>query len=86
MRLNPLLLLVVSFLPFPTRLLAESVEHEDAGRVATTFHALALLAASLLLAVLWRYAVYEHLVRPDAGDDEVAVLSKKLTPASRSTS
>lgn len=80
MRLNLLLLLVVSFLPFPTRLLAESVEHEDAGRVAATFYGLALLAASLLLAVLWRYAVYEHLVRPDAGDDEVAVLSKKLTP------
>jgi uncharacterized membrane protein len=37
LRLNLLLLLVVSFLPFPTRLLAETVEDDDAGKVATTF-------------------------------------------------
>lgn len=80
MRLNLLLLLVVCFLPFPTRLLAESVEHENAGKVATTFYGLTLLVATALLASLWRYAVYERLVRPQAGDDEVAVLSKKLTP------
>lgn len=80
MRLNLMVLLVVSFLPFPTRLLAESVGYEDAGTVATTFYGLTLLTANLLLAALWRYAVHEHLVRPDARDEEVAVLSKKLTP------
>lgn len=80
LRLNLLLLLVVAFLPFPTRLLAESVEDEDAGAVAATFYGLTLLAASALLAVLWRYALHAHLVRPEAGADEVAVLSKKLTP------
>ena len=46
LRLNLLLLLVVSFLPFPTRLLAESVEDDDAGKVATTFYGLSLLAAA----------------------------------------
>lgn len=80
MRLNLLLLMVVSFLPFPTKLLAESVEHEDAGKVAATFYGLTLLAATVVMAALWRYAVHEHLVRPDADDADVAVLSKKLTP------
>ena len=80
LRLNLLLLCVVSFLPFPTRLIAQTLEHEDAGKVATTFYGLALLAATGLLAALWRYAVHEQLIRQDAGDDEVAVLSRKLTP------
>ena len=31
--------------------------------------------------VLWRYAVAEHLVRPDADDEEVQVLTKRLTPS-----
>ena len=30
---------------------------------------------------LWRYAVAEHLVRPDADDEEVQVLTKRLTPS-----
>lgn len=79
MRLNLLLLMVVSFLPFPTRLLAESVEHEDAGRIATAFYGLALLVAATVVAVLWRYAVGRGLVRSDA-DEHVALLSRKLTP------
>ena len=80
LRLNLLLLLVVSFLPFPTRLLAESVEDEDAGKVATTFYGLTLLTATVLVSVLWRYAVHERLVHPDASDDEVAGITKKLAP------
>lgn len=80
MRLNLLLLLFVSFLPFPTRLLAESVDHEDAGRVATTIYGLTLLVTAVVLSALWRYAVYERLVRPDTADEEINVLTKKLTP------
>ena len=80
MRLNLLLLLFVSFLPFPTKLLAESVDQEDAGRVATTIYGLTLLVTAVLLSALWRYARTEHLVRPDTADEEVNVLTKKLTP------
>lgn len=79
-RLNLLLLLVVSFLPFPTHLLAEYQGHSDAERVAVTIYGLNLLMASVLVWVLWRYAVAEHLVRPDADDEEVQVLTKRLTP------
>ena len=41
-RLNLLLLLVVSFLPFPTRLLAEYATERDAERVAATVYGINL--------------------------------------------
>lgn len=79
-RLNLLLLMVVSFLPFPTKLLAEYIKEDEAERVAATVYGLNLLLASLLVAVLWRYAVAERLVRPDADDEEIQVLTRRLTP------
>ena len=80
MRLNLLLLLFVSFLPFPTKLLAESVRNEDAGRVATTIYGLTLLVTALVISAVWRYAVYEQLVRPDTTDEDVKLLTRKLSP------
>jgi uncharacterized membrane protein len=81
MRLNLLLLLVVAFLPFPTKLLGEFSGEEDAGRVAATFFGINLLLCFGLVSVLWRYAVKEHLVRPDLADADVQTLTKRLTPA-----
>jgi uncharacterized membrane protein len=51
-RLNLLLLLLVSFLPFPTRLLAEYTEEREAERVAATVYGINLLLALVLLSVL----------------------------------
>ena len=79
-RLNLLLLLVVSFLPFPTRLLAEYITKPRAERVATTVYGLTLLVAVGLLSALWRYALREQLVRPEAEDDELEELTQRLTP------
>jgi TMEM175 potassium channel family protein len=70
LRLNLLLLLFVSFLPFPTRMLSEYVTAGQVERVAVTFYGLTLLIAGVLLSVLWRYALHARLVRPDAGDEE----------------
>jgi TMEM175 potassium channel family protein len=79
-RLNLLLLLFVSFLPFPTRLVAEFIHRDKAERVAVTFYGIVLLLSSVLLQVLWRYAVRAHLVRPDTADEEVELLTERLTP------
>ncbi|KUI25222.1 TMEM175 family protein [Mycobacterium sp. GA-2829] len=79
-RLNLLLLMVVSFLPFPTGLVAEHIHVHDAERVATTVYGLNLLLASSLLNTLWRYAVRERLIRTDAPDAEVTMLSRQLVP------
>jgi uncharacterized membrane protein len=80
LRLNLLLLLFVSFLPFPTRLLAEYINTGRAERVASTFYGLALLLCASLLSVLWRYAWHAHLVRPDVHDAELTLLRSRLTP------
>jgi uncharacterized membrane protein len=80
LRLNLLLLLFVSFLPFPTRLLSDYVHKEEAERVAATFYGLVLLAAASLLSLLWRYARHAELIRPDAKDEEITLLTQRLTP------
>ena len=38
--------MVASFLPFPTRLLAEHIQEDEAERVATTVYGLNLVLAS----------------------------------------
>jgi uncharacterized membrane protein len=79
-RLNLLLLLVVSFLPFPTRLLGEYVGADEPARVAVTIYGLNLFLASALVSVLWRYAVRERLLRSDAADADLKMITKRLTP------
>jgi uncharacterized membrane protein len=79
-RLNLLLLMVVSFLPFPTKLLAEYVGDDRPERVATTIYGLNLLLTAVLLSVIWRYAVSEGLIRSDIADESVKVITRRLTP------
>ena len=80
MRLNLLLLLVVAFLPFPTRLFADFLGEAKPERVAANIYGITLLVAAALLLVLWRYAVHEGLVRPDANDEEIQLLTQRLIP------
>ncbi len=80
LRLNLLLLLFVSFLPFPTKLVAEYLGARHNERVATTIYGITLLVAALLLWVMWRYAVHAGLVRPDVDDVETSELTVRLTP------
>jgi uncharacterized membrane protein len=79
-RLNLLLLLVVSFIPFPTRLLAEYGGDDQSGRVATTIYGLTLFACAVLISVVWRYAIGAGLERPDVAGEELHALTAKLTP------
>lgn len=80
-RLNLLLLLVVSFLPFPTHLLADYIGEPRPERVAATFYGLTLLLNRVLVSVLWSYARRRRLVAPDASDDEVRLLTQRLRPS-----
>jgi uncharacterized membrane protein len=52
---NGLLLLCVTFVPFPTALLAEYLLHAD-GKVAAKLYTATFLAISLAFAALWRHA------------------------------
>jgi uncharacterized membrane protein len=79
-RLNLVLLMVVSFLPFPTKLLAEYIGADRPERVAATIYGLNLLLAAVLLSTLWRYAVHERLIRADLADEAVKLITTRLTP------
>src|SRR5215475_11046837 len=80
LRLNLLLMLFVSLLPFPTRLLSRYVTIDRAERVAVTVYGLTLLVTGTVLYVLWRYALRARLIRPDTRDEEVTLLTHRLTP------
>jgi uncharacterized membrane protein len=61
LRLNLLLLLVVAFLPFPTRLVAESLDDIHGEVVYVTMYGLTLLAIRVFGFLLDEYARREHL-------------------------
>jgi uncharacterized membrane protein len=82
MRLNLLLLMAVSFLPFPTRLLAEAIDDTDAERAAVIFYGATLLVISLLLAAIWgAVASRRELLRPDVTDEEVNEILGRTAPS-----
>jgi TMEM175 potassium channel family protein len=55
-RLNLLVLLLASFLPFPTRLASEFIGDRDPERIAVVFYGLTLVALTLALTAFLRYA------------------------------
>ncbi len=80
LRLNLLVLLVVAFLPFPTRLVADALQHTDAERVAVTFYGLTLLAIRVLGSGLAEYARREHLYTPPGEGEEPPGEQRRLLP------
>jgi uncharacterized membrane protein len=80
LRLNLLLLMVVSFIPFPTRVVAQYLHEREAERVAATVYGVNLLVTSLLVSALWHYSARAHLVRADADASEIRAFTHRLTP------
>jgi uncharacterized membrane protein len=70
LRLNLLLLLVVTFLPFPTGLVGEALREPSSERVFVTIYGLTLLVIRLLGYALDEYASREHLYAPQGDDEE----------------
>lgn len=82
MRINLLLLMAVSFLPYPTRLVAETIRNQDAERAAVIFYGLSLLAISVLFGALWGTIAREReLLRPEVTDEEVNAILLEATPS-----
>lgn len=75
---NGLLLLFVTFIPFPTALLSEYLLHAE-GKVAANLYTGTFLAISLAFDVLWRHAS-SRLLAPNATivkRDEAAQITKQ---------
>ena len=66
------MLLLTSFLPFPTKLVAEFIGDRDPERVAVVFYGLTLLGLTAALTAFVRYAAeHRRLVRDEVGADRV---------------
>jgi len=82
MMLNLLLLMAVSFLPFPTKLMAEAIHDEGAARTSVIFYGGTLLVISILLSALWGSVTLDgHVLRPEVGDDEIKKIALATTPS-----
>jgi uncharacterized membrane protein len=79
-RLNLVLLMVVAFLPFPTRLLADALDNVDGERVAVTIYGPTLLVMHLLVVALVAYAKREHLFKPKGEGDELLHDARSVIP------
>ena len=80
LRLNLLVLLVVVFLPFPTKLIADALHETNGERAYVTLYGLALLAIRILGSALDAYARYEHLYSPPNEGEEVHRDQRKFLP------
>jgi uncharacterized membrane protein len=79
MVLNLLLLLVVTWLPFPTALLAEHLRgSSDDEQTAAVVFAASLLAIAIVFNVLWRYAIR---VKAVGNDENVAAMTRRYATA-----
>jgi uncharacterized membrane protein len=71
-RLNLLVLLLASLLPFPTKLVAEFIGDREPERVAVVVYGLVLLALSLAMTAFVRYAAeHRRLVKDEVAADAV---------------
>jgi uncharacterized membrane protein len=80
LRINLLLLLLVAFLPFPTRLVADALRDTNAERIFVTVYGLTLLSIRLLVFALDAYARSAQLYSHEQGDDPAQEERKNRWP------
>jgi uncharacterized membrane protein len=81
MVINLLLLMTVSFLPFPTKLMAEAIRSTGPERVAVIFYGATLLVISLVLNGLWgSVALDRTLLKPEVTEQDFNAILKETSP------
>ena len=80
-RLNLLVLLLVSFMPYPTRFLSAFIQSDHPERVAVTVYGTAVLVLMGMLYLLWWYAKREGHFDPDTADQELTLFTRRMIPA-----
>jgi uncharacterized membrane protein len=76
--LNGFLLFIVTFIPFPTNVLAEYIREPDA-RTASVFYAATFLVMAVAFNLLWRYASRDgRLLARDADTRLVRIINKQF--------
>jgi uncharacterized membrane protein len=81
MRINLVLLMAVSFLPFPTRLMSEAIHNDSAERAAVIFYGISLFVVSLLVSALWAAIRRDRKLRkPEATEAEIRAITAAAAP------
>jgi uncharacterized membrane protein len=84
LRINLLLLLLIAFLPFPTKVMSYDMQVNWTSEIhAVLFYGLCVLACRLLLGAMWHSAKREGLIDANVADDHMQRLasSRKLSTA-----
>jgi uncharacterized membrane protein len=78
--INVAFLMLVAFIPFPTKLIAEHMGDGDA-RAAVIAYGVVLTVTAVLFNVVWRYAASANrLLRADADEKRVRGITRSYTP------
>jgi uncharacterized membrane protein len=75
--LNLVLLLGITWIPFPTALLATHLKITGNDRVAALVYSASFFAMSIVFQVLWRYATHTPGVIPPEKEEEAARITKQ---------
>lgn len=77
--INVLFLMVIAFVPFPTRLLAAHLHHD--ARAAAIVYGLTMVVMSIMYSTLWFYASRgRRLIAADADQRTVTGISRSFLP------
>lgn len=80
-RINIALLMAVSFLPFPTRLMAEAINRGQGESAAVLFYGACLLVTTATMAALARYSARAELVADPRTRARLLAMSNSVAPS-----
>jgi uncharacterized membrane protein len=84
-RMNLLLLMVVSFLPFPTRLMAEVLKNPESERTAVLVYGANLFVIAALMGLMYRIAAARpELLEQGTSRADVTALANRILPGAPS--
>jgi uncharacterized membrane protein len=78
---NSVFLMVVAFIPFPTRLLAEYVRDPNGAGTAAVFYGLTFVVLSVVFNLTWRaIAIDRRLVRDEVPQADLKAITRSFRP------
>ena len=79
--LNTVLLMVVAFTPFPTRLIAEFLREGDNEETAALAYGITFVIMAVVFQLLWRWmATGRRLIRPEIPQEELDDITRTFAP------
>lgn len=77
--LNILLLMMIAFTPFPTRVVADNLKSDDNREAAALLYGITMTITAICFFALWFYGS-RRLLRPDADRREVSGITRSYLP------